>query len=297
MTIAAQLMAAGANQQLIVSKLEPPQSAPIAKQVTQKPPERPTGPKPNPAETLNGTLSVSHEPAKKDSPEVAVNASEIHIDEQGNLSTTPGPAAVKEGEDVAPAPAPRTKAEADPFAQVPPPQASRPPAAPDPGPHTFLDPKNYQPTLDTPFTANTQPEWNNLYDSVSMNTLGGESADGDQGFFKHNNPIKPPQDASPMPAPQPATDLTQIRSAVEQAADAAPFNPADHPVQALGATPVDLTPPGSAGPSLPLPGINPPAPNLSPPPDDKPPEPPLNPPPITLPSVPPIPAKTSVASQ
>src|SRR3989344_5075235 len=62
MTMAAQLMAAGANQQLIVSKLEPP--PPAAETPVKKPPPPP---KPPPL-SATGVLSVSHKPEKPDSP-------------------------------------------------------------------------------------------------------------------------------------------------------------------------------------------------------------------------------------
>lgn len=77
MTMAAQLMAAGANQQLIVSKLEPP-----APPEAERPVEPPPGP---PAAPPSDTLKVSHDDGKQDGPEVQVKPDEIHIDAEGNI--------------------------------------------------------------------------------------------------------------------------------------------------------------------------------------------------------------------
>lgn len=283
MTMSAQLMAAGANQQLIVSKLEPPVVA--AKPTLYQPPKpadtppAPTGPKPKPAQTLDGTLNVAHGSTKKDSPEVELNPSEIHIDEQGNLSTTSDPPDTK----IPPIPEP------EPTIVLPP-----APAAPPPGSHTLLDPRSYQPSMDTPFTANTQPEWENPYNNAALDPLS-TSGSSDSDLFKHNNPIKPPEETVPQ-APAAPADLDQIRTAVNSAIDTAPFDPASHPVQALNASPLNLEP--SAGPSLPLPGVNAPSPST---PSTAPEDPssikaPPGPPPITLPSIPPIPANTNQTS-
>ncbi len=83
MTMSAQLMAAGANQQLIVSKLEPPAPPPPKKE----PPEadKPVAKKPPPPPPPAGVLNVAHEAAEKDGPEVEVKEGEIHIDEKGNI--------------------------------------------------------------------------------------------------------------------------------------------------------------------------------------------------------------------
>lgn len=78
MTMAAQLMAAGANQQLIVSKLEPPPPPPeAAKPVQPKAPPKPKPPVPS------DTLVIPHEEEKAQ--EVEVKPGEIHIDKYGNI--------------------------------------------------------------------------------------------------------------------------------------------------------------------------------------------------------------------
>jgi hypothetical protein len=108
MTMSAQLMAAGANQQLVISKLQPP---PVVPPVVQKPkpeppkPEppkpkqtppvvqkpKPEPPKPEPPKPKQepkkdaGLLNVAHDSSSSDGDEVEINTSEIHIDQQGNL--------------------------------------------------------------------------------------------------------------------------------------------------------------------------------------------------------------------
>ena len=89
MTMSAQLMAAGANQQLIAEKLEPPPPPPPPP--PQKPPEPPKKPPPPPKPKQpplkpEGVIDVPHDGDKK--PEKSsqeLGTTEIHIDEQGNL--------------------------------------------------------------------------------------------------------------------------------------------------------------------------------------------------------------------
>jgi hypothetical protein len=116
MTMSAQLMAAGANQQLVISKLTPP--APVApkqqpapppppkpKEMPEKPKPAPPPPPPKPkeeppkpkkpeeekpkeidnSEPTAGVLNVGHDGDVGDSGEVEINTSEIHIDTQGNI--------------------------------------------------------------------------------------------------------------------------------------------------------------------------------------------------------------------
>ena len=107
MTMSAQLMAAGANQQLVISKLAPPPPpAPVAP--LPPPVEKPKPPEPKPApppvqekskpkESVPppkkeekkdaGLMSVAHESSESDGDEVEINTGEIHIDKQGNLKT------------------------------------------------------------------------------------------------------------------------------------------------------------------------------------------------------------------
>lgn len=93
MTMSAQLMAAGANQQLIASKLqppdeEPPPSPPAQPKKPDQPPEKsgpPAPPPETPSKANDGSLDVAHGSGLQDSGEVNINPNEILIDEEGNL--------------------------------------------------------------------------------------------------------------------------------------------------------------------------------------------------------------------
>jgi len=299
MTMAAQLMAAGANQQLIAKELETPPPPPpphAAAPASVKPP-------PPPPKT-EGILNVSHEPAKPDSPEVDINPSEIHIDEQGNLKTTDDLKAEvdklknqrdKQENDLGLEPIPPVQSP-PPVALTPPPDyipaisplLPPPPAverdsriAPDPtvikpfdssalplpGAHTLLDPFSHQPSMSAAFTANTEPEWHDPYNTAPMDAL--ENSADVAGAFGHSATVQPP--GSPQqPPPTPGVD--SARSAVDNALAATPFDPSFAPpvsslnAQPLGADihvpeqPAPAAPPASGTPSLPLPGADMPGP-------------------------------------
>ncbi len=93
MTMSAQLMAAGANQQLVVSKLEPTRTTlrRLKKSLNPNHPKKRNLPKKKQSlksprkKKTKGTLSVAHEPTQADGDEVEVDSKEIHIDKQGNL--------------------------------------------------------------------------------------------------------------------------------------------------------------------------------------------------------------------
>jgi hypothetical protein len=191
MTMAAQLMAAGANQQLIVSKLEPPPPPEAARPVAAPPP---------PKSPSSDTLRVSHDSGQQDGPEVQVKPDEIHIDAQGNIvgQQQPVPAAPPMPTVPPPPPMPPQPAEPVPAAPPPPPAPmayeplqSEPAAAPPqdvppsvqahdqesvglpgprsrtdiappspvPAPHELLDPLDHRPSISPPFSADTQPQW------------------------------------------------------------------------------------------------------------------------------------------
>ncbi|MBI5906519.1 hypothetical protein HY857_00500 [Candidatus Saccharibacteria bacterium] len=298
MTMAAQLMAAGANQQLIAKELETPPPPPppppphTATPTTPKPPEPPKKPE--------GILNVSHEPAKPDSPEVDINPSEIHIDEEGNLKTNDDLKAEvdslknerdKQKSDIdlesAPPPPPPPVAQTPPPAYTPPLPPPPPPVerdpriAPDPtvikpldpstlplpGAHTLLDPTNHQPSMSTAFTADTEPDWQDPYNSAPADALGN-SADV-AGAFGHSATIQPPGSSQQSPL-TPGVD--SARSAVDNALASTPFDPSFAPpvsslnAQPLGADihapgqPSPAVPPTNETPSLPLPGADMPGP-------------------------------------
>jgi hypothetical protein len=229
MTMSAQLMAAGANQQLIVSKLE------TVVEVQPKPAE----PAPKPAEPAHedGTLNVEHpEPAKQEqvapkeeSPpkEEEVKAElksedkkeelpldkegsgEIHIDDEGNIM---------------------------------PAEAERPTSMP--GSHTLLTPTDG--SLESPFTANTEPGQSAGAQTQAIDPFTQSS---NSGILTHAPTVQPPQepksdiDLNQSPADSPITaepHVDKARNAVESALAAAPFDPALNPVEALNASPLAI---------------------------------------------------------
>lgn len=259
MTIAAQLMAAGANQQLIISKLEPPRREPPASPSEPKePPPPPDQPKPKPAQPLDGTLEVSHDKDKKDSPEVDVPPAEIHIDEQGNIVTT------EEMLQRAKEKLEKERAAGGAAFTSPVPKSS-----PPPGPHSLLDPKTYQPSLDTPFTANTEPEWSDPYNTVPIDPLADGKNSGGSALYESSK-----KDEKPAPAEvadgengSAEPDLDKARKAVESAPDSSLLTP----LKALNSQSINLdepakseTPPADSGvnlssaPAAPPPPVAPP---------------------------------------
>jgi hypothetical protein len=329
MTMAAQLMAAGANQQLIAKELEPkPAPAPPAPKTAASPPPpppaKPAAPKPKP----EGILSVSHDASKPDTPEIAINPNEILIDEEGNLKTAEQNKAENNAQPSAGSPKPPEMPPIElptpplspavpPTPEISPAVSSVAPApleqissedpriAPDPtvvtpqnhdiiplpGAHTLLDPTNYQPHMGAPFTANTEPEWQDPYNSVPMSDMSGSQGspnDHQQGIMTHKTI------AEPESTPASPQGVDNARSAVESAFATAPFDPAFSPPQAgLNSQTVfdtqapappqstPLTPANGNTPSLPIPGgstpaVNPPGLDLM-----QPPPPPL-PPPLPL---------------
>ncbi len=96
MTMSAQLMAAGANQQLIVSKLEPPPPPPPPPPKPPQTPPKPPAPPPKPPVPKKpkqpplkpeGIMDVPHDDKKTGETHVELGTTEIHIDEQGNIKT------------------------------------------------------------------------------------------------------------------------------------------------------------------------------------------------------------------
>ena len=218
MTMSAQLMAAGANQQLIVSKLEPPQAPPSAGKPA---PKAPPPPKPTPA----GVLNVSHKPERADSPEVEVKAGEIHIDEKGNIISSEAQVPAQPVRSPAPLIKTTPMSTVQPAAPPPPPPKSD--NGPLPGPHTLLDPTGHQPAISPPFTADTAPKWDKRTEDLSTDPLSG-STDSDDVLMGQGAVVQPP--ANPT--------VNTARSAVDNALAGTPFDPALHPAASLGAQPL-----------------------------------------------------------
>lgn len=259
MTMSAQLMAAGANQQLIVSKLESVLPTPHAQpDAAKQPPGK------------DGTLSVKHnelpqamptEEKKKEEPKApALNLLEdkpkeptpeeeshqIDIDREGNLHNKD-----KDGK-----------------------QDDK--SLPMPGSHTLLNPLDNKPVMESPFTASTEPEWGEAANASS----DPFSDSSNNGILTHGPTIKPPEPKSDLDldslgvqtesetsAPDgEAPHIEQARSAVESAFAAAPFDPANNPVEALNATPLEpavgsppvAEPPQEDKPDMPAPPPVPP---------------------------------------
>jgi hypothetical protein len=235
MTMSAQLMAAGANQQLIVSKLEPPPP----KQPPASPPKtpEPKPPKQPPPTKPEGVLNVSHDDTKPSTTaQVEVNPSEIRIDEEGNLIT---------GQDVVPKP-------------------------PEPyNPHAYLNPSSVnsgQPDWAAPY---------DLVPMDTTSQPGFDNEDVPSGSPAPSPSSLIPLDSvnelgMSVPTPVPAS-VDNARNAVETAIASAPFDPAfNGPIAALNAqplsavaeeepvapTPAPVATPVSDTPSLVLPADN-----------------------------------------
>lgn len=230
MTLSAELMAAGANQQLVATKLEPPEP------VAPPPPPRPEGTaapqavqavpagvplKPaEPPKPDDGTLEIKHntdisaledkEPSKE--PELA----QIHIDDQGsfrNLRDQPAP--------LPEPPKPELPAE--------PPKGNTDPTKRMEGQHMIMQP----PTMGGQLTSNILPEEDE--EKPAGDPLN--AAYSNSGLLQRSNPFSPPTAASTIPP------LPQIDSVGPQGAGANPYpSPFDPSAPAVISTPT-LTPP------------------------------------------------------
>ncbi|HEX5447657.1 MAG TPA: hypothetical protein VFW90_00420 [Candidatus Saccharimonadales bacterium] len=290
MTMSAQLMAAGANQQLIASKLAPPPPPPPPpKQPPPKPPKPPAPPpkKPNPPKPKQpplkpeGVIDVPHGPKNEENTQVDLGTTEIHIDEQGNLKTyeevaqppgSPEPSGDQPPPVSAPQPIPQQPAEPprEPAQPPPPPQ---PPTYPAPQPgapavsgHSYLNPQTAGPK--------GQPDWATPYDLVPMDPFSQSSRPSEDlpSGRPSSAPSTPnvdtsideigvarPQTAQVTPVSAPLDDA---RNAVQQAFASEPFDPAfNGPVQSLNSQQLDSEPlhPQQTGPmpTPPLPSIPP----------------------------------------
>lgn len=210
MSISAKLMGAGANQQLIISKLEPPEHSAGSAQPAPKRPPPP--PKPQP----RGVLSVSHHPENADSAEVEVAPDEIRIDEQGNIVGNSAQARVTSQ--------PKTALPDMPTFQ--PAAKTADDTSPVPRPHDLLDPTQHQPAISPPFSADTQPAWDDPSEKSKDPLIDGPSAE--------DKIISRPGDQPTLPTPP----VDSARTAVNQAIASAPFDPAGHPLASMGTKPL-----------------------------------------------------------
>ena len=281
MTMSAQLMAAGANQQLIVSKLEPPPPPPPS---PPPPPKRPPAPPPKPPEPKKpkpqppkpeGGLEISHDKDKQQvDTEIEVAPTEIRIDEQGNLITNQdlqqktGGVKTEPLATTAPPPPPisqpiaLTPAPIEPMLEpVPMPEPAPLPSpmavAPVPTPSTDENHSYLGPTaVPSPGANSGQPDWAAPYDLVPMdpfNQVDGINEDMPSGRampapssiaqLDHNVDEIGVTTSTPVPQQPFTPTVDKARSAVESAIAAAPFDPAfSPPVTALNAQPLELAP-------------------------------------------------------
>lgn len=259
MTMSAQLMAAGANQQLIVSKLEPPQPPPGAGRPVPKGPviPKPTAP--------TGELNVPHKPQMAPPPEVRIGPDEVRIDEEGNIKALREMQAqqaklVPEEERIhglTPPPqpiAPTIQTNPSPLPEPTMPTPLRQDRGETPGPHTLLNPNDHLPSISPPFTADTQPGWYDPQAAAPVDPLSEDHRPDDAliGRGKAMQPLATPTPTMATP-PDPQPAVQNARGAVETAIASAPFDPADHPVAALNAEP--LSQPLHSPPPVPPPII------------------------------------------
>lgn len=215
MTMSAQLMAAGANQQLIVSKLEPPRP-PVPKYVPGQAPVKPKYEGKPEATPQDGSLKV-HKNGPNNG-EVEIKPDEIHIDSQGNLKTSADVLMQEQMDEsqqtmappapsYTPSPAYMTEPKETPIEEKP--VEAKLPEQPVPSElsHAFLDPADQSVTGGTQFTANTKPEWEDHDTTPSFDPLSGSM------------PVETPQFAIPTAAVQP---VDAARNAVQNALASSP---------------------------------------------------------------------------
>lgn len=243
MTMSAQLMAAGANQQLIASKLEPPMPPPTISPRA----ETPKAPPP-PESPLVGVLNVPHEAQKADGSEVEIKTSEIHIDQKGNIIPSESDMAAASTEPIQPIIKPESRSRTQTIMPpTPPPVAD----SPIPGPHTLLDPTAHQPAISPPFTADTKPQWYDPNNTVPTDPLNSAPRPNDV-LVDHEAIVQPPM----ADGKAGSIGIDTARSAVDSALAGAPFDPAGHPAASLGAQP--LSQPLHPAPTNPPPPVPPP---------------------------------------
>lgn len=231
MSISAELMSAGANQQLVATKLQEPLVAPQPAPIKQleEPAAKPKEPIPvTPPKPDDGTIEIEHEkPAEPqitpgpvaESPEEAEQpqAPQIHIDEQGQLQ--PLKKDKKDNEDMLP------------------PQSPLPNIRHEDGPKLLTDPE--PPMLGSPMTANSKfdEEDEPSTDPLSLPSVGllnREPLPSQQANKNHAviQPLSSTEQKQDVPTP-PTLSTTPMAS---------PINPFQPPA-GMGTTGPIITPP------------------------------------------------------
>ncbi len=260
MTMSAQLMAAGANQQLIASKLEPPSPEPPKPPKPPAPPPKPPVPKKPKGPQLKpeGVLDVAHDNKKQESGEIEVTPTEIHIDELGNLSASQAAAPAPPAQSVPAAPPPEPvqplpEMPAEPVQPPPPAQPAPPAPSQAANRHVYLGPSNSAFATTAPVG---QPDWAAPYDLVPMDPFSEAGGLNENAPSGRQVPLAATADkdsavdeigigrtAPLVPQPKPSL-VDSARGAVESAINSAPFDPAfAGPIAALNAQPLEPVPP------------------------------------------------------
>lgn len=240
MTMSAQLMAAGANQQLIAAKLD--ETAPV------KVPQA-TSAKKAAVPADSGVLSIPHEAKKAAAPpppSPAPAPSQIQIDEKGDLV----PEAPKPP--VPPAPElPKIQLSDKPMVGPPPVPAAGPSLAPPPtSPHAYLDPNQYQPVMSSSFSA----------------TTGGDAGSGDAEISSARSAVDKAIESTPFDPAMHPLDSFGSKDVNLGISKTEPAKPSPAPDANNGTPSLQLPMNGNTPPTAPAPG-----PSLSPPPSTPPP--------------------------
>lgn len=248
MTMAAQLMAAGANQQLVATNLR--REGMITEAVRTKKADQP--------HEDDGELELRHDTKKKQSPKQNTASKPKP---QPNEKSTPGTKKNnKPSDEVKSAPPKADTKDATTSPVTPPAQSATPPApasaapvapppvpSPDPGAQPSEQP-NQSPTHQTP--AILPPQSRDETDkplfggTLNATTASAEEAKREQAAREAaSNNVSLSHGDSPA-ASQAAEDaIAAARQAVDDAAEATPFNPANNPTQGVGAIPLPGTDP------------------------------------------------------
>lgn len=239
MTMSAQLMAAGANQQLIASKLDLA-VPPAANQPRPKQPsategtlqlDHPQEKTPAPAAPQQQTKKIESAPPP---PEIQVDSKEkINIDAEGNLSQITPPSGTASKAGFIPAPA-DFKPPENSIPSIPPIGAAAPAPLPSdvplPGEHTLLDPSRHQPPFSSPLSSGSQPEWGTDGQPAESALLGEEekrqSKSIEDARAAVENAIRPeqpkapdeqtPTQAPPLPPPLPPSVIEGANPSQDQ---------------------------------------------------------------------------------
>ncbi len=246
MTMSAQLMAAGANQQLIVSKLEPPPPEPApappasAKEGDQKPKAAAAAKLADEPKKNDGTLTVDHgggnvTPVNQ---EVNVTPDEIAIDNEGTLRKAAELLQAQQKVEAAQAASPIAKNVEPPKPVEPEPAKPEDQQAEPAQAHSIMNGGPSEPA----FTASTQPE---SEDNQATTDPLAES-DRQNGFLSHAQNVTPP------PENEARNAVDAALSAGQEGVAPPPFPPPLSPTQGVVIPPPPIdpnNPPQNASPT------------------------------------------------